>query len=385
MLKTWNIVLIVLTFQLSIFGTFLTRSGVLTSVHSFAESNIGPWFLGFILFSSTAAVALILYRKALLESENRMEAIVSREGSFLFNNVLFVALTFATFLGTTFPVLSEAVTGTKISVSAPFFNRVNVPIALALLLLTGAGPVLSWKRATASVLRRNFILPLFMGTLALLIALPFGVTGVYPLVCIFAAAFVTTTIVMEFARGVQARKGLETGALPNQVAQLVRKNKRRYGGYIIHGGMVILFVGVLGSSVFQKEAHGPLRNGEALKIGDYSLTLRGVTEQQKENAVLTTAVLDVNRGGKFVGTEHPAKALYLKSQQPMTEVALHVTPAEDLYMILGGVNEDGSTSIQAYINPLVSFVWVGGLVMVFGTIIALSDKMRLRREEKSAP
>ncbi len=384
MLKTWNIVLIVLTFQLSIFGTFLTRSGVLTSVHSFAESNIGPWFLGFILFSSTAAVALILYRKALLESENRMEAIVSREGSFLFNNVLFVALTFATFLGTTFPVLSEAVTGTKISVSAPFFNRVNVPIALALLLLTGAGPVLSWKRATASVLQRNFILPLFMGTLALLIALPFGVTGVYPLVCIFAAAFVTTTIVMEFARGVQARKGLETGALPNQVAQLVRKNKRRYGGYIIHGGMVILFVGVLGSSVFQKEAHGPLRNGEALKIGDYSLTLRGVTEQQKENAVLTTAVLDVNRGGKFVGTEHPAKALYLKSQQPMTEVALHVTPAEDLYMILGGVNEDGTTSIQAYINPLVSFVWVGGLVMLLGTLIALSDKMRLRREEKEA-
>ena len=384
MLKTWNIVLIVLTFQLSMFGTFLTRSGVLTSVHSFAESNIGPWFLGFILLSSTIATALILYRKALLESENRMEAIVSREGSFLFNNVLFVALTFATFLGTTFPVLSEAVTGTKISVSAPFFNRVNVPIALALLLLTGAGPVLSWKRATASVLQRNFILPLFMGALALLIALPFGVTGVYPLVCIFAAAFVTTTIVMEFARGVQARKGLETGALPSQVAQLVRKNKRRYGGYIIHGGMVILFVGVLGSSVFQKEAHGPLRTGEALKIGNYSLTLRGVTEQQKENAVLTTAVLDVNRGGKFVATEHPAKALYLKSQQPMTEVALHVTPAEDLYMILGGVNEDGTTSIQAYINPLVSFVWVGGLVMVLGTIIALSDKMRLRREEKEA-
>ncbi|HXF58748.1 MAG TPA: cytochrome c-type biogenesis CcmF C-terminal domain-containing protein, partial [Candidatus Saccharimonadales bacterium] len=314
MLKTWNIVLIVLTFELSIFGTFLTRSGVLTSVHSFAESNIGPWFLAFILLSSTIATALILYRKALLESENRMDAIVSREGSFLFNNVLFVALTFATFLGTTFPVLSEAVTGTKISVSAPFFNRVNVPIALALLLLTGAGPVLSWKRATASVLQRNFVLPLFMGTIALLISLPFGVTGLYPLVCIFAAAFVTTTIVMEFARGVQARRAVETGGLPNQVTQLVRKNKRRYGGYIVHAGMVVLFVGVLGSSVFQKEAHGPLRNGEALHLGPYTLTLRGVTEQQKENAIYTTAIVDVNRGNRFVATEHPAKSLYTKSQ-----------------------------------------------------------------------
>jgi cytochrome c-type biogenesis protein CcmF len=384
MLKTWNIVLIVLTFELSIFGTFLTRSGVLTSVHSFAESNIGPWFLGFILLSATIATALILYRKALLESENRMEAIVSREGSFLFNNVLFVALTFATFLGTTFPVLSEAVTGTKISVSAPFFNRVNVPIALALLLLTGAGPVLSWKRATASVLKRNFVLPAFLGTVALLVALPFGATGVYPLVCIFAAAFVTTTIVMEFARGIQARKSVETGALPAQMTHLVQKNKRRYGGYIVHAGMVILFVGVLGSSVFQKEAHAPLRNGETLSIGPYKLTLRGVTEGQKQNATLTTAILDVSRGGRFVGTEHASKAMYTKSQQPMTEVALHVTPAEDLYMILGGVNEDGSASIQAYINPLVSFVWIGGLVMVFGTIIAASDKMRLRREEKAA-
>jgi cytochrome c-type biogenesis protein CcmF len=384
MLKTWNIVLIVLTFELSIFGTFLTRSGVLTSVHSFAESNIGPWFLGFILLSATIATSLILYRKALLESENRMEAIVSREGSFLFNNVLFVALTFATFLGTTFPVLSEAVTGTKISVSAPFFNRVNVPIALALLLLTGAGPVLSWKRATASVLQRNFILPLFMGTVATLIALPFGVTGLYPLICIFAAAFVTTTIVMEFARGVQARRAVESGALPGQVAHLVQKNKRRYGGYIVHAGMVILFVGVLGSSVFQKEAHGPLHTGEALHLGPYTLTLRGVTEGQKANATYTTAILDVNRGNKFVGTVHPSKALYTKAQQPMTEVALRTTPAEDLYMILGGVNEDGTTSIQAYINPLVSFVWVGGLVMVFGTLIALSDKMRLRREEKIA-
>jgi cytochrome c-type biogenesis protein CcmF len=384
MLKTWNVALIVLTFELSIFGTFLTRSGVLTSVHSFAESNIGPWFLGFILISSTIATALILYRKSLLESENHMDAVLSREGSFLFNNVLFVALTFATFLGTTFPVISEAVTGSKISVSAPFFNRVNVPIALALLLLTGAGPVLSWKRATSSALKRNFVLPVFMGVLVTLVGLPFGLHGLYPIACVFGSAFVLTTIVMEFARGLQARKDVEAGRAAMAVIHLVQKNRRRYGGYIVHLGMVMVFVGVLGSSVFQKEAHAPLRDGESLSVGPYVLTLRGLEQKQEATSVQTRAVLDVSRNGKSMGRSYPAKAIYTKSQQPMTEVAIRPNPAEDLYLILGGVNEDGTTSIQAYINPLVSFVWAGGVVMLLGTLVALGDRMRLRREEKLA-
>jgi cytochrome c-type biogenesis protein CcmF len=382
MLKTWNVALIVLTFELSIFGTFLTRSGVLTSVHSFTESNIGPWFMGFILISSTIATALILYRKALLESENRLDAVVSREGSFLFNNVLFVALAFATFLGTIFPVVSEAVTGAKISVSAPFFNRVNVPIALALLMLTGAGPVLSWKRATASVLKRNFLIPVFVGVLAVLVGLPFGVHGLYPILCVFGSAFVVATVVMEFARGLQARKDVAEAKGAMAVVSLVQKNKRRYGGYIVHVGVVLIFVGVLGSSVFQKESHGPLKTGDKLTIGPYALTLRGVEERPVANAQQVRAVLDVERNGKSLGQARPAKAMYFKSQQPMTEIALRQTPAEDLYMILGGVNEDGSVSVQAYINPLVSLIWLGGVVMVFGTIITLTDRMRLRREEK---
>ncbi len=384
MLKTWNIALIVLTFELSMFGTFLTRSGVLTSVHSFAESDIGPWFLGFILISGTAATALILYRKALLESENRIDAVVSREGSFLFNNVLFIALTFATFLGTTFPVLSEAVTGAKISVSAPFFNRVNVPIALALLMLTGVGPVLSWKRATASVLKRNFVIPAFLGVVAVLVSLPLGLHGVYPIVCVFGSAFVLAAIVMEFARGIQARKDIDRAAPPVAVVHLVQKNKRRYGGYIVHLGVVMIFVGVLGSSVFQKETHGPLKPGESLTVGDYKLTLQNVEEKQILNAMQLRAAIGVTREGKAVGVMHPAKAFYTKSQQPMTEVALQSRVGEDLYVILGGTNEDGSASIQAYVNPLVSLVWMGGIVMVLGTLIALGDKMRLKREEKLA-
>jgi cytochrome c-type biogenesis protein CcmF len=311
-----------------------------------------------------------------------MDAVVSREGSFLFNNVLFVALTFATFLGTTFPVLSEAVTGAKISVSAPFFNRVNVPIALALLMLTGIGPVLSWKRATASVLKRNFVIPVFVGALATLIGIPFGLHGLYAYVCVFGSAFVVATIVMEFARGVQARSAVEPATSPLAVLHLVQKNRRRYGGYIVHAGVVLIFVGVLGSSVFQKEAHAPLRTGETLTIGPYALQLRGVQEERVENAMHTRAAIQVTREGKPLREMHPSKAMYFKGQQPMTEVALHQTPAEDLYLILGGVNEDGSASIQAYINPLVSLVWLGGLVMVAGTLIALGDRLRLKREEK---
>jgi cytochrome c-type biogenesis protein CcmF len=257
-----------------------------------------------------------------------------------------------------------------------------VPIALALLLLTGIGPVLSWKRATASFMKRNFIIPIFVGVLATLVSIPFGLHGVYPAVCVFGAAFVISCVVMEFARGVQARKDVEAPVNPAAFVHLVQKNKRRYGGYIVHLGVVMIFVGVLGSSVFQKEAHAPLQPGQSMAIGPYALTLDKVEDTQIQNATQTRAHVQVSRNGKRLTDMHPAKAMYTKSQQPMTEVALQSTAAEDLYLILGGVNEDGSASIQAYINPLVAFVWMGGVVMVIGTIICLADRMRLKREEK---
>jgi cytochrome c-type biogenesis protein CcmF len=275
MLKTWNVVLIVLTFELSIFGTFLTRSGVLTSVHSFAESNIGPWFMGFILISATIATALILYRKALLESENRMDAVVSREGSFLFNNVLFVALTFATFLGTTFPVLSEAVTGEKISVSAPFFNRVNVPIARALLLLTGIGPVLSWKRATASVLKRNFLIPTFVGTLATLIGIPVGLHGVYP-------TSASSARLRHPRRSSGIRAGISgaasDGRAPGAVVHLIQKKSAATVHHRPLGRGVDLRRGSGPPSSRRKTTSRP--PGRVMGVGPYRLTLLGVEERR---------------------------------------------------------------------------------------------------------
>jgi cytochrome c-type biogenesis protein CcmF len=243
--------------------------------------------------------------------------------------------------------------------------------------------VLSWRRATASVLKRNLLIPVFVGVVGTIASIPFGVRDLYSIVCVFGAAFVAATIVMEFARGLKAREHVQKAALPAALLSLVQKNKRRYGGYIVHAGMVMLFVGVLGSSVFQKEAHKPLQKGESLEIGRYKLTLREIISEPQGNAMHTAAVVALAQNGRDIGIQKPARAVYTKSQQPMTEVALHVTPAEDLYLILAGLNEDGSASIQAYINPLVSLVWAGGVMMVFGTLITLSDRMRLRREEKT--
>jgi cytochrome c-type biogenesis protein CcmF len=222
------------------------------------------------------------------------------------------------------------------------------------------------------------------GIVATLLSLPLGVRGVYPIVTVFGCAFVITTVVMEFARGLQARKDVSATRGAMAIVDLVTKNKRRYGGYIIHVGVVMIFVGVLGSTVFQKEAHEPLRTGQSMKIGDYTLTLKGTEQKMERSAALTSAIVDVSQNGKSFGLSHPSKAMYFKSQQPMTEVALHQTPGEDLYLILGGVNDDGTVTLQAYINPLVSLIWAGGLVMLFGTIFTLSDRMRLRREEKEA-
>jgi cytochrome c-type biogenesis protein CcmF len=233
-------------------------------------------------------------------------------------------------------------------------------------------------------MQRNFVIPTLLGVVVTLLSLPLGIRGLYPVITVFGSAFVMTTIVMEFARGLQARKDVTAARGAMAIVDLVSKNRRRYGGYVIHVGVVMLFIGVLGSSVFQKEAHAPLRAGESLTIGDYRLTLRGTEEKLEQNASHMLAVLDVSKEGKSLGQSRPAKAMYFKSQQPMTEVALHQTPGEDLYMILGGVNEDGTVSIQAYVNPLVSLIWTGGIVMLLGTLVALSDRMRLRREEKAA-
>ncbi|NIR48235.1 heme lyase CcmF/NrfE family subunit, partial [candidate division KSB1 bacterium] len=253
MLKVWNLVLIILTFALTIFGTFITRSGIISSVHSFGISNLGPLFLIFLGITLVGSFGLLWWRWPNLKSENRLDAVLSRESSFLFNNLFLVGMTFAVFWGTIFPIISEAVRGVKITVGAPFFNQVNVPIGLALLALTGICPLIAWRKASERNLHKSFTIPLSAGVLGANALFVLGVRSLYPLIAFSLAVFVMVTIILEFYRGANARAHSAQLIFVRAFWDLLMRNKRRYGGYIVHIGVVMIFVGITGSSAFQKE------------------------------------------------------------------------------------------------------------------------------------
>jgi len=373
MLKMWNMVLILLTFCLTIFGTFLTRSGVVSSVHSFTQSGLGPFFVGFLLAVIVVSIALIVLRRPLLRSENDIDSFLSREGAFLFNNLLLVGLAFATFWGTVFPVISEAVRGVKITVGPPFFNKVNAPLGLALLLMTGIGPVIAWRRASARNLRRSFTWPLALGFATGVAIFAAGWRHYYAVVCFSLAAFVLATIFMEFYRGTRARQSLMGEAPGAALANLIGRNRRRYGGYVIHLGVVMMAVGIAASSSFRVEKQETLAAGEAIEVGPYTLTHRGVRSTDSPHVAALIADVDVTRGGRAVTTLHPEKRFYKRQQQPTTEVALRSTLRDDLYVVLGNYDaQSGLVTFLVFVSPLVAWLWIGGLVMGVGTIIVMS-------------
>jgi cytochrome c-type biogenesis protein CcmF len=369
----WNMVLVILTFCLTIFGTFLTRSGVVSSVHSFTQSGLGPFFIGFLVAVIVVSTTLLVIRRPLLSSDNEIDSFLSREGAFLFNNLLLVGIAFATFWGTVFPVISEAVRGIKITVGPPFFNKVNAPLGLALLFMTGVGPVIAWRRASARNLRRSFATPLAVGFATGIILFALGVRHYYAVVCFSLAGFVLTTIVLEFYRGTRARQALmgETPAMA--LARLVGKNRRRYGGYIIHIGIVMAFVGVAASSAFRIEEQKTMRVGESIEVGGFTLTYEGMRQADSPHMASMMAEIDVARNGRHVATMLPEKRLYKRQQQPTTEVALRTTWREDLYLVLGSYDDKtGLMTLQVFINPLVVWLWLGGIVMVLGTVIVMT-------------
>ena len=375
MMKVWNMVLIFSTFFLTIFGTFMTRSGVVSSVHAFAESDIGMYFVVFlgggILFSGW----LLLERLDYLKSASQLDSLVSRESSFLFNNLLLLAACFSVLWGTLFPVITEAVQGVKISVGAPFFNKVNTPIALVLLFLTGVGPLFAWRKTSVASLRKNFqtagIISLAFG--GVLFAL--GVRQFYPQVSLILCVFVTITIVMEFYRGSRVIAGKSGRSLVGSAVTLTRRNTRRYGGYIIHFGIVLIFVGITGSA-FNVDGEQEMLTGDRMPLGPYSLHLRELTGEDNANYAAQHAILDVYRGEQMIDTLRPERRFYKASRQPTTEVAIRMRMNEDLYVVFSGMTpqEDGQTQravISAHLNPLVNWIWLGGLVLVLGTLIAL--------------
>jgi cytochrome c-type biogenesis protein CcmF len=381
MMKSWNVWLIFSTFLLTLLGTLLTRAGLVSSVHAFAQSSIGTWFVVFMVIVLAVCIFTYVLQRGHLKSEHHLESLVSRESSFLFNNLVLLTACFVILWGTLFPILSEYVVGNKVTVGAPFYNRVAIPIGLFLLLLTGVGPLLPWRATSFRSIRRNFVLPVIALWAAVIVCLAVGVwpwkNGVfdtgnfYALVAFAISAGVLVAIFSEFVRGAiviarQTGKNLLVG-----VWLLTRRNTRRYGGYIVHIGVVIVVVGLAGSA-FNTNVEREMALHDKMSIGPYTLECVGATQDANANYDSEYALLDVYKNGKKDFQMTPEKRVYLASGQPQTMVAIHSVPSWDLYVVYEGTNPDTSQPIiKAYLNPLVGWIWAGLAVLVFGTLLAL--------------
>jgi cytochrome c-type biogenesis protein CcmF len=383
MLKIWNIWLIFATFVLSLVGTFLTRSGVISSVHAFAQSSIGDWFLWFIALTVATCVFFFVRNKDHLKSEHKLESVVSRESSFLFNNLLLLVACFTVLWGTLFPILSEWVQGHKVTVGPPFFNRVIVPIALLLLLLTAVGPLLAWRKTSIESIKRNFLYP-SIGALAVgVMMIVFGVrpwedpSYFYATMAAVLSALVIFTVVMEFIRGGRVIADKTQQNLMASMVQLWHRNTRRYGGYIVHFGVALVVIGILGTP-FNKEVEKEMGFGDKVQLGPYTLECQSYTMEDNPNYGNEWAIINVYRDGNKITTMYPERRFYKASNQPQTVPRIYPSLRQDfllvtdVYLVYEGRNETtGRPIIKAHLNPLVPWIWTGLVVMVLGTITAL--------------
>jgi cytochrome c-type biogenesis protein CcmF len=386
MLKIWNMWLVFACFWLAILGTFLTRSGIISSVHAFAQSSIGDWFAWFLGITFAVFVFFFILNRKHLRSENKLEGMISRESSFLFNNLLFLLLTLDVLWGTWFPKISELVQGNKVTVGAPFYNRVAIPVALILLLLTALGPLLAWRKTSLESLKRNFTWPTIA---ALVIALfimfsptswgsIFGikpwhdVSYFYSLMTIFLSALITFTVASEFYRGGRVIADKTGQGMFASMVQLTHRNTRRYGGYIVHFGVVLVMIGFSGSALNQ-EKEAELGYGDHMQIGSYDLVCRSYTQDDNANQETEWALMDVYQNGQLVRTMTPQRIFYKASQQASTKPDIDQGFKEDLYLVYEGQNDKGQPVIKAHLNPMVIWIWIGAWVMIIGTGLALVE------------
>jgi cytochrome c-type biogenesis protein CcmF len=380
MLRIWNMVLVILTFTLALFGTFLTRSGILSSVHAFGESTLGPYFLGLIILVLVGSFALLFTRLPQLRSRNSLESYISREAIFLYNNLLLVGLAFAVFWGTMFPVLTEAVQGEKITVGQGFFNQVAGPIGIALLFLTGVGPLIPWRKASRRELRRRFVWPLVIATMAIIPAVYFAQDGSHwwAAAAIVLAAFTVACIVGEFWRGMKVRHQLGGVSWIGALGQLFVRNRRRYGGYVVHLGVVALIVGIACQGAFSTQGDLALRTGQTGEVAGYAFTNEGGTRSQDDHKMSVGVALAVSEGGNRFATLNPGVDVFTAQMQRSSEVAVDSSPFRDVYVVLVGLTPDGLARISVFINPMMMWIWVGGLIMVIGSIVAVWPSRRPR-------
>jgi cytochrome c-type biogenesis protein CcmF len=376
MLRLWNLALVILTFSLTLFGTFLTRSGVIASVHAFTQGSIGVFFLSFLSLVLLVALGLLAWRWDVLGAQGELDSVVSRESAFLLNNVLLVAATFTVFFGTIFPLVSEAVRGVKVSVGMPFFNQVNVPIFLGLIFLMGVGPLIAWRRASLENLRRNFLWPTVAGAAAAAVVFALGVRPTLAVVSLALAAFVASTIAVDLARATRARVRMGE-AIPRALGGLLRRHNRRYGGFAVHLGILVIALGVTGSQAWSVQTETTLRRGEHAELAGYRVRFDGLAASEESNHFKVTGTFTVD-GGRAAGTVlRPAKKFYPQESSPIAYVDYRLGLLEDLYVVLGDFARDGSqATIKLQVNRLVSWIWIGGLVLTLGAVLAVVPERR---------
>ena len=378
MLKVWNMVLVSTAFSLAIFGDFLTRSGVVNSVHSFVQSAIGPWLLAFLAVVIAFSVSMILWRLPLLRADHKLESVVSREATFLFNNLLLLALCFAICWGVIFPILSEAVRGIRSSVSTPYYNFFLVMFGLPLLLLVGIGPLIAWRRASTRGLARTFRWPIVSAAAATVLLWLAGLGSSWAgMTALSLCVFVTTTILLEFARGTSARMALTGARPPRALVDLIGRNRRRYGGYIVHLAVVLLVVGIVASGSYASVGERHLARGQSMVVDGYRLTNTGLFQTREQNSVTSHVRLAVSHDGRSMGTLDPGLRLFTDTgaQQVANEVDIHTNllTLTDLYTILQGIDTNGSGGVQVkvLVNPVIGMIWLAGGVFLLGALITL--------------
>lgn len=388
MLKVWNMLLIILTYNLAIFGAFVTRSGIIDSVHSFTESAIGPAFLAYIALSLIGSLLLLFRRWDQLGGDHHLEAILSKEAAFLLNNLLFLGATFAIFWGNIFPILSEAVRGVKVTVGAPFFNQVSAPIFWAILITMALGMLIAWRRQTMSSLMLSLRAPVSAGIVAAIALWLLGVRLLPALLGLSTCVLVGTVTLREFYQGMLARHRLTGEPYSVALRKLIARNRPRYGGYMVHLGVILAAAGIIGSQAYQQEAQAVLGPGQAMHIGGYRLVFQGFSELRNQNLQLIRANLDVyNSQGRYLGRAEPAKELhFVRPDQPMTEADIfraigepRTLVLEDVYLILVAASPEGTATIRAFINPLVNWIWIGATILIAGTMVAVWPEAREMR------
>ncbi|CAN5818135.1 heme lyase CcmF/NrfE family subunit [soil metagenome] len=382
MLRVWNVLLVLLAFSLSLFGTFLTRSGVVNSIHSFTQSSIGPWFLACIGVVVTVSLALVFWRLPRLRSPTRLESAISREAAFLYNNLLLLALCLTIFWGVVYPLLSEAVRGEAVVLGREYYDFFLRIFGLPLLLLMGIGPLIAWRRASLRSLLTTFRWPTGAAFVTGVVLLALGAGSSVPgLIAYTFAAFVVATITLEFVRGTRARKALGATSWPGAFSSLIARNRRRYGGYVVHAAIVLLAIGVAGSSAFDTVAEAKLTRGQTMEIGDYRLQYRALDERIAANATEIRAELAVSRGGRDLGTLEAGKNAYTIEEQVSNEVGIRsdLLTGEDLFVIAEQIDPDGTVYFRVFVKPLVNLIWLAGLVFLLGSLITLWPDAREQR------